>query len=118
MSALIWNDEKAESSPSRSFPQLQTNAEGLSITHVMMNQARFSTAVQLGNAPTMLFWGELHKYIQFVTMFRNSFNKTIIDLVALYQILMRDVTGPAKTLLSPAFLVTPLLIVTRRQCKF
>ena len=42
--------------------------------------------------PTM----ELHKYVQFVTMFRNSFNKTINDPVALYEISMRNVKGLAK----------------------
>ena len=36
------------------------------------------------------------KYVQFVTMFRNSFDKTINDPVALYEILMRHVKGSAK----------------------
>ena len=61
-----------------------------------MSQARFSTAVQLGNASTTLFVGELHKYVQFVTMFWNSFDKTINDSVALYEILMKHVKEPAK----------------------
>ena len=76
--------------------RIQASGDELSIKDVMRNQARFSTAVQLGNAPTMLFSGELHKYVQFVTMFRNSFDKTINDPVALYEILMRHVKGPAK----------------------
>ena len=44
----------------------------------------------------MLFGGELHKYVQFVTMFRNTFDKTLNDPVALYDILMRHVNGPVK----------------------
>ena len=44
----------------------------------------------------MFFGGELHKYVQFVTMLRNSFNKTINDSVALYKILLQQVKSPAK----------------------
>ena len=66
-----------------------------------MKQAHFNTAVQLGNSPTMLFWGELHKYVQFITMFRNSFDETTNDPVALYKILMRHVKGPAKKAIEP-----------------
>ena len=44
----------------------------------------------------MLFAGELHKYVQLVTMFRNSFDQTINDSVALYEILLRHVKGSAK----------------------
>ena len=36
----------------------------------MINQAKFNAAVQPGSTPTMVFRGELIKYIQFVTMFR------------------------------------------------
>ena len=68
--------------------QLQTGGNALSFKDAMMSQARFSTAVQLGNSPTMIFTGELHKYVQFVTMFRNSFDKTINNSVALYEILL------------------------------
>ena len=84
------------SSTSRSIPRLQSSGDGLSIADVMANQARFSTALQLRNSPMMLFGGELHKYVQFVTMFRNTFNKNSNDSVALYDILMRHVKGPAK----------------------
>ena len=49
----------------------------------------------------MLFWGELHKYVQFRTMFWNSFDKTINDPVTLYKILMRHVKGPAKKTIEP-----------------
>ena len=75
--------------------RFQSGGDGMSLANVMANQARFSTELQLGNSSTMLFSGELHKYVQFVTMFRNTFDKTINDSVALYDILMRHVKGPA-----------------------
>ena len=77
-----------------------------------------STALQLGNAPTMLFGGELHKYVQFVTMFRNSFDKTINDSVALYEILLRHVKGPAKKASESIFSVHPLLTVIGGNANF
>ena len=89
------NEEKTEPAVHTS-PKIQTKGEGLSIEDVMIGQVRFSTAIQLGNSPTMLFGGELSKYVQFITMFHNSFDKTINDPVALYEILMRHVKGPAK----------------------
>ena len=67
----------------------------------MARQTRFNTALQLGQSPTMIFGGEQHKYVQFVTMFRNSFDETINDSVALYEILMRHVKGPAKAAIEP-----------------
>ena len=73
----------------------------------MIGQARFSTAIQLGNSPTMQFGGELSKYVQFITMFRNSFDKTIKDPVALYEILMRHVKGPAKRAIESCILSHP-----------
>ena len=91
-----------------SSPKIQTRGEGISIEDVMMGKACFSTAIQLGNSPTMQFGGKLSKYVQFITMFRNSFDKTIKDLVALYEILMRHIKGLQKELLSHAFLVNPL----------
>ena len=81
-----------------SYPstKLQTGSEGVSIEEFMIGQTLFSAAVQLGNSPTMKFGGELSKYVQFITMFRNSFDNTIKDPVALYEILMRHVYGPEK----------------------
>ena len=76
--------------------KIQTGAEGNLTEDVMIGQARFSTAIQLGNPPTMQFGGELSKYVQFITMFCNSFDKTINDPVALYEILMRHVKRPVK----------------------
>ena len=49
----------------------------------------------------MVFGGELHKYVQFVTKFKNSVDETINDSVALYEILMRHVKGPAKAAIEP-----------------
>ena len=73
-SIVRMNKEKAELAV-YPLPKIQTEGEGLSIKDVMMGQARFSTAIQLDNSPTMLFGGELNKYVQFITMFRNSFDK-------------------------------------------
>ena len=39
--------------------------------------------------------------MQFITMFRNSYDKTLNDLVALYEILLRHVKGPAKRAIEP-----------------
>ena len=44
----------------------------------------------------MKFGGELNKYVQFVTMFRNTFDDTIKDSSALYDLLVRHVVGQAK----------------------
>ena len=110
--------ERKTELPVNHLHRVQTSGNGLSIKDIMANQARFSTAVQLGNSPTMFFAGELHKYVQFVTMFQNSFNETINDSVTLHNILMRHVRGPAKNLLNHVFSVHPPLIITIRQCRF
>ena len=91
MSIKKIQDGNDVSSASRSPLRFQSSGDGMSLADVMVNQARFSTTLQLGNFPTMLFGGELHIYVQFVTMFRNTFDKTINDSVALYDILMRHV---------------------------
>ena len=72
----------------------------------MARQTRFNTAFSLGQLPMMIFGGELHKYVQFVTMFKNSFDETINDSVALYEILMRHVKGPAKAAIEPCIFST------------
>ena len=74
---------------SGSSSQPPTSDNGSSIAEAMARQTCFNTALSLGQSPTMIFGGELHKYVQFVTMFKNSFNKTINNSVALYEILMR-----------------------------
>ena len=55
----------------------------------------------------MYFSGELYDYVQFVTMFRGSFDKTINDSVALYEILIRHTTGSAKSAIEPCVYSTP-----------
>ena len=61
------NEEKEKPAVHTSL-KIQTKGERLSIEDVMIGQARFSTAIQLGNSPTMLFIGELstctiHNYV-------------------------------------------------------
>ena len=55
----------------------------------------------------MFFAGELHHYVQFVTMFMYSFDKTINDSVALYEILLRHLKGPAKAAIEPCIFSAP-----------
>ena len=81
---------------SGSSSQPPTSDNGSSIAEAMARQTCFNTALSLGQSPTMIFGGELHKYVQFVTMFKNSFNKTINNSVALYEILMIHLKVPAK----------------------
>ena len=88
-------DEQIQSS-SHSVPELLSGSKDMSIEEVMTNQSCFTAAVQLGNSPTMKFGGELNKYVQFVTMFRNTFDKTIKDSSALYALLVRHAYGQAK----------------------
>ena len=95
----LMNKKDAELPTSYSVSQPQTSGDGQSIAEIMMKPARFVTAVQLGNTHMMLFGGELYKYVQFITMFWNSFDKTINDptgCVTVYKILMRHVKEPAK----------------------
>ena len=44
----------------------------------------------------MTFNRDLDKYVQFVTMFRTTFDNVIKDPSALYNLLTHHVTGPAK----------------------
>ena len=79
--------ERNDEPPTSYFDsQLQSGGNRSSLDEVIMKQAHFNTAIQLGNSPTMIFGGELHKYVQFITMFRNSFDETINDPLTLYQI--------------------------------
>ena len=64
-----------------------------------IGQAKYSTAIQLGNRPTMTFNGDLHKYVQLVTMFQTMFDNIAKDSSALYNLLSRHVTGPIPDLL-------------------
>ena len=67
-------------------PNLMSGSSNVSIESVMIHQANFILAVQLGNSSTMVFNGDLNKYVQFVTMFRNNFDKTIGDSSALFKL--------------------------------
>ena len=64
-----------------------------------IGQAKYSAAIQLGNRPTMIFNGDLDKYVQFVTMFRTMFDNVVKDSGALYNLLSRHVIGPIPDLL-------------------
>ena len=68
-----------------SLPASSSGCSGASFAEALAQQTRFNMALSLGHSPMMFFGGELHKYVQFVTMFRNSFDKTINDPVALYR---------------------------------
>ena len=92
---LETRKDKQTASPPNSLSS-SSGCSGASIEEALAKQTRFNTALSLGHSPTMFFGGELHKYVQFVTMFRNSFDKTINDSVALYKILLRHDKGPAK----------------------
>ena len=62
----------------------------------------------IGNTPTVVFRGELIKYVQFVTMFRNNFDNTIVDSSTLFNILERHLAGSAKAAIEPCIFVNPL----------
>ena len=80
---------------------MQIGSQGLTIEADLSGQAKFSAAVQLGNKPSMTFNGDLDKYVQFVTMFRSTFDKTIKDSSALYNLLSLHITGPTKQAIAP-----------------
>ena len=44
----------------------------------------------------MIFHGEIERYVQFVTMFRTTFDKVIADPSSLYKLLTKHVAGPTK----------------------
>ena len=99
--------ERTAESPVNHVQHLQTGGDALSFKDAMMSQAHFSTAVLLGNSPTMIFTRELYKYVQFVTMFRNSFDQTINDSVALYEILLQHIKWPAKKAIESCIFSVP-----------
>ena len=74
-SVKLLGEKKEEPPASYSGLQLQSGDNGLLLAKVMMKQTRFNTAIQLGYSPMMIFGGELHNYVQFVTMFWNSLIK-------------------------------------------
>ena len=71
-SVQTLSKRKDEQPASHSSLQLPHGDNGSSIAEAMAKQARFNTVLQLKQSPTMIFGGELYKYVQFITMFRNS----------------------------------------------
>ena len=49
----------------------------------------------------MVFNREVEKYIQFLTMFRTTFDNVINDPSSLYNLLTKHVAGPAKAAIVP-----------------
>ena len=88
-------------SSSYALPGVQSNGQGLTIKSVLIRQAKFSAAIQLGNRPSIIFNGDLYKCVQFVTMFRSTFENVVKDSSALYNLLSRHVTGPTKQAIVP-----------------
>ena len=70
--------------------------QGLSIASILIGLARYSVSVQLGNRPAMTFNGDVSKYVQFISMFRTTFNNVIKDSSSLYNLLTQHVTELAK----------------------
>ena len=59
-------------------PNPLTRSTYLTTEAVMINQAKFNAAVQLGNTPTMVFNGELIKYVQLLIVVHYSIYWKII----------------------------------------
>ena len=93
-------DERLNST-SRGLSDISAPGQGLTIESVLIGQAKYIAAIQLANRPAMTFNGDLDKYVQFVTMFRTTFDNVIKDSSALYNLLTRHVTGPAKQAIVP-----------------
>ena len=83
------------------------SSAGDAIARALAQQTRFNTAMALGRSPSMIFQGELYKYVQFVTMFRGTFDKTIADPVSLFEILLRHTKGPAKAAIESCIFSPP-----------
>ena len=96
------NGEAATSQSNSTVP----SSDRTSFVEALAKQTRFNTELSLGPSPTTYFGGELHPYVQFVTMFRNSFDKTINDSVVLYEILLRHLKGPARAAIEPCIFST------------
>ena len=97
----------ADASTSETSSSQEISNTGNAIAEALAQQTKFNVAMALGRCPSMYFAGELYKYVQFVTMFRGSFDKTINDPVALYEILLRHTTGAAKSAIEPCIFSAP-----------
>ena len=74
---------------------------GLSIESILTGQAKYNAAFQMASQPSMTFNGEVEKYVQFITMFRTTFDNVIKDPSSLYNLLTCHVLGPAKQAIVP-----------------
>ena len=64
----------------------------------------------------MTFNGDVEKYVQFITMFRTTFDNVIKDSSSLYNLLTCHMAGSAKQAIFPAFIVPLGLIDMRKPC--
>ena len=78
-----------------------TSVYGLSIETILMGQAKYNAAFLMASRPSMVFNGEVEKYVQFVTMLRPTFDNVINDPSCLYNLLNKHVTGPTKKAIVP-----------------
>ena len=88
-------DERFNST-SHGLPDTPSYGQGLTIELVLVGQAKYTAAIQLGNRPTMTFNGDLDRYVQFVTMFRTTFDGVVKNSSAICNLLSLHVTGPSK----------------------
>ena len=78
-----------------------TSGRGLSLETILTGQVRYNAAFQMASRPSMVFNGEVEKYIQFVTMFQTTFDSVINDSGSLYNLLTKHAAGPAKAAIVP-----------------
>ena len=78
-----------------------TSGRGLSLEMILTGQAKYNAAFQMASQPSMVFRSEVKRYMQFVTMFRMTFDKVIADPGSLVNLLTKHVAGPAKEAIMP-----------------
>ena len=78
-----------------------TSGRGLSLETILTGQAKYNATFQMASRPAMIFHGEVERYVQFVTMFRTTFDKVIADSSSLYNLLTKHVAGSAKEAIVP-----------------
>ena len=72
-----------------------------SLETILTGQAKYNATFQMASRPAMIFHGEVERYVQFVTMFRTTFNNVIADSGPLYNLLTKHVAEPAKEVIIP-----------------
>ena len=75
--------------------------QGLNLETILTGQAKYNAAFQMASRPAMVFHGEIERYVQFVTMFRTTFDEVIADSSSPYNLLTKHVAGPAKEAIVP-----------------